>query len=189
MLRRLIDIYFRSTFTNNKELLDSRSDDDYINEANEYYKTAEFKEEYKSALMNVILKDYMPTYIKNKKIDDYLPASIIERTNQYLESSDELYTWFKENYNRLSKEEIEKNENKEYIKISEIYENFKTTDFYKDAPKERKRTKYNKSGFIELIKCNKFLKRDYKERYRYTKNSEQNEVRNVLINYVENEDF
>jgi len=189
MLRRLIDIYFRSTFTNNKELLDDRNDEDYIYEANEYYKTAEFKDEYKSALMNVILKDYMPTYIKNKKIDDYLPASIIERTNQYLENSDELYTWFKENYTKLSKEQIEDKEDKEYIKISDIYDDFKTTDFYREAPKERKRTKYNKSGFIELIKCNKFLKRDYKERYTFTKDSKRIDLKNVLINYVENEDF
>jgi len=67
ILRRLIDIYFRSTFTNNKELLDDRNDEDYIYEANEYYKTVEFKEEYKCSLMNVILKDYLPEYIKSKK--------------------------------------------------------------------------------------------------------------------------
>ena len=34
-----------------------------------------------------------------------------------------------------------------------------------------------------------FLKRDYKERYTFTKDSKRIDLKNVLINYVENEDF
>ena len=68
---RLIDIYFRSTFTDDTSLLNN---DNYIFIINSYYKTDEFKEKYKYALLSILFDNY-----KKYKDNNYIlniPANI-----------------------------------------------------------------------------------------------------------------
>ena len=57
-LRRLVDVPFKSTFTNNQELLDQGLDNIY--KSNTYFKSTEFKKEFRCTLF-----DYLVNHIKN----------------------------------------------------------------------------------------------------------------------------
>ena len=56
--RRIIDIYFRSSFTSDNELIDESK---HIYKANPHYKTNEFKDTHKYALFK-ILTEYHKIY-------------------------------------------------------------------------------------------------------------------------------
>lgn len=186
--RRLIDVLFRSTFTQNKELLESAIKEDYIFEANTYYKSIEFKEEYKNSLMQIILKDYLPNFLKMKEnLTEFLPESIKERTKLYLQDSDIWYSWFKENYEFIEPPNDKKNFI--YIQIKDIHDKFKNCEHYYNMSKDA-RSKLSKKYFIEYISNNKFLKIYYKELYIYYNNGKQSNIRNCILHckeYTNNE--
>jgi phage/plasmid-associated DNA primase len=156
--RRIIDILFRSTFTSDESAIDEEK---FIFIANPDYKSKIFQEKHKFALLKILFDTYK-TYLKNKCILQ-VPLSIKERTQQYLELSCCILPWFKENY--------EKTNDKEFIKIKDIYENFLTSNFFNNLSKQEKK-KYNKTFFNEYFETNIFLRGFYAERY--------NNIRSVI---------
>ena len=67
--------------------------------------------------------------------------------------SDELFEWFNEHY--------ELTNNKEHIlKMVDVYDLFKSSDFFQEKTKEEKR-KLNKKGFIEAIASSVSFKGKY----------------------------
>ena len=164
--RRIIDIFFRSTFTTDKDLIDETNN---IYAANSYLKTSEFQNKYKCALLKILFEVY-----KKYKDNNYIliiPETIKERTNVYLQSSCFLLEWFKDNY-------ILTNDKKIYTKISDIYENYKTSENYLLLSNREKR-KYNNRFFVEYFKNNLFIKKYYKER--------DSKNRNFLIGWIKKE--
>ena len=111
-------------------------------------------------------------YLQNNSILQ-IPESIKDRTQKYLELSCIILPWFKENYERTN--------DKEFIKIKEIYDNFATSNFFYNLSKEEKR-KYNKTFFNEYFETNIFLRGFYAERC--------NNIRSVIKGWklkIENE--
>jgi hypothetical protein len=105
---------------------------------------------------------------KKYKIDGSvlkMPESIKQRTEQYLEKSCKLLEFFKSNF-ELS--------NGDYIKIGDIFDKFKSTEFYINSPYYI-RKKYTKQMFLEYFTTNIFTKKYYKDRH--------NNIRNVLLNW------
>lgn len=150
--RRIIDIYFRSTFTDDEKMW---NDDIYIYPIDTKLKTEQFQNDHKCALLYILFKEHE----KLMKNDGKLPIteSIKERTNSYLELSCQIVSWFKDNYICTeSKEDI--------IKIKDIYENFSNSDYFVNLTKVEKR-KYNKKYFIDYFSENIFLKKYYCEKY------------------------
>ena len=78
-------------------------------------------------------------YKKNNYIID-LPDTIKERTKLYLELSCTLVEWFKTNYKKSDN-------NKNIIKIKDIFENFSTSEYYFNLSKNEKK-KYTKKYFF-----------------------------------------
>ena len=145
---RLIDIYFRSTFTDDKSLLNN---DNYIFRINSYYKTDEFKEKYKYALLSILFDNYKK-YKDNNHILN-IPANIKQRTMSYLEMSCNILSWFKDNY-------ILTDNSKDIIKMKELFDDFKSSDYYFYISKSDKR-KYNYSYFCKYFKDNIFFRKYY----------------------------
>ena len=176
-LRRLVDIPFKSTFTNNHILL---NDKDRINtyKANSIYKTDEFKNEYKHQLFYYLMdhsKNYKSKYDVECIEKIYLCDEVNKRTKNYLEHSDEKYTWFINNFQKTEGN---------ILKIKDVFDNYKTSDLYNNMSKKEKREEsYN--NFIQFIKDNVNFRSYYRERHRETNK------RNVLIgwklNPIENE--
>ena len=149
-IRRIIDIFFRSKFVTD---IDDVNEQNYVYLANIEYKTKEFTNKYKYALLKILFETHS-IYYKNNSILK-LPESIIIRTNAYLEMSCEILQWFKENY--------EEN-NKTIIYLKDIYEYFITdSEYYSNLTKNEKK-KFNKIYFIEYFQTNAFLKNFYLSR-------------------------
>ena len=149
--RRIVDILFRSTFTTDESAIDENK---FIFMANPDYKSKVFQETHKFALLKILFNTYK-SYLNNKCILQ-IPESIKNRTQQYLELSCIILPWFKENYERTN--------DKEFIKVKDIYDNFSTSNFFYNLSKEEKR-KYNKTFFNEYFETNIFLRGFYAERY------------------------
>ena len=160
-VRRIIDIYFRSSFdTDDNKLNPSK----YIFKANPYYKTKDFQNKHKYALFKILIKEHLKFYKENGSILN-MSKSVVDRTNNYLELSCSIVQWFKENYEECKNE---------YIKIQDIYDFFKQSQYFIDMIKNEK-SKYTRSYFFEYIINNIFFSKYYNERY-------QN-IRNVICNW------
>ena len=175
VIRRIIDVPFRSTFTNNSNSYFG----DYIFKADSFYKTDEFKQKYKFALFK-ILCDHLKEYFENNKnIDLFISSSINKRTMDYLESNDEIKEWFNENYEKT-------NDKLDIIQIKDIYDDFKVSELFNNFSKKEKRT-FNKKKFNEEISTNIHFRKHYKERLRSKEIQEKynvTEFRNVLIGFI-----
>ena len=103
-------------------------------------------------------------YYKNNNCTLKLPQSIIDRGRQYLEMSCNIVEWFKENYE-------ETHDLTQYVQIKDVYDLFKTSEFYSNLSKAD-RAKYTKKYISEYISENIFFRRYYMDRY--------NNVRSVI---------
>ncbi len=149
-VRRIIDIYFRSSFDTDDSKLDSSQ---YIFKANPYYKTKEFQNQHKYALFKILIDEHKKFYRNNGSII-HLPKSIIDRTNNYLELSCNIVQWFKDNYEEDAKE---------IVKILDIYDNFKQSNYYFEMNKNEK-SKYTRNYFFDYFENNIFFRKYYNER-------------------------
>ena len=155
--RRIIDIYFGTKYTTDKELVD---DDNNVYLANEYYKTDDFRKKYRFALLKILMNTY-----KEYKKDNYIfsvPKSINQRTTQYLEMSCNIIQWFKENYKHTG-------EKTDICKMRDLYDDFSASNYFVNLTKNEKR-KYNKSYFCEYVSGNSFLGKYYKITFNNIKN-------------------
>jgi hypothetical protein len=159
-IRRIVDIQFRSSFVSDDNLLD---DNCYIYRANPTYKTRAFQDKHKYALMKILMSAHI-RYYKNNNCILKLPQSIIDRGRQYLEMSCNIVEWFKENYE-------ETHDLTQYVQIKDVYDLFKTSEFYSNLSKAD-RAKYTKKYISEYISENIFFRRYYMDRY--------NNVRSVI---------
>ena len=131
---RLIDIPFKCTALPKKDydkLLKKATDkedfkkDHCIQDIT--YKTDEFKVKYRMSLFYLLI-DYLEEYQKNDN-QIILSKEIKKRVKDYCEMSEQLLTWFKENYEEAK---YEKDNNKGYITINDLWDNFRGSQVYKD---------------------------------------------------------
>jgi hypothetical protein len=145
---RLIDIYFRSSFVEDEEIIDEEK---YIFKGNKLYKSNEFQLEHKCALLKILFEKYK--IYKNNNYKFIIPESIKQRTQLYLELSCNILTWFKDNY--------DKTEDKDnIIKLKTLFNDFKESDYYHNLSKNEKR-KYNYTFFENYFSTNIFFKNYY----------------------------
>jgi phage/plasmid-associated DNA primase len=166
-IRRIIDIYFRSSYTEDKSKVDNANN---IYLANTYYKTSEFQNKYKYALLHILFEEYKK--YKNNNFHLFVPKSIEERTKLYLELSNNIVQWFKDNYKNT-------NNSSDICKMKDLYDDFSGSNYFVNLTKSDKR-KYNKTYFNNYIIENNFFKKYYVART-YTK--ESGEVKNCVINW------
>ena len=147
--RRLVCIKYKSEFVD-KEIYDSMDDEQKMNTypINTYYKTSEFKQKYKQALFNVLIKHGFK-FINQNNCQLSIPSEVVENSKSYLAGSDELYQYILEYF--------EPTNDKSSIKICNLWNTFKVSEEYKDLSKDAKR-KYNKKTFVEILQSNIFLK-------------------------------
>jgi hypothetical protein len=161
MALRIIDVDFPNKFVDENEYSRcTQEEKKYTFLMNGYYKEQEFKLKLRQALF-ILLSEYYKKYIlANKQL--VMPHEIYLRNISYLQKSDELLGWFEENYEKceIVHEVIDgKKKLKEgIIKIRDVYNNFKTSDYFNNLTKEKKRQN-NNANFIEVLKTNNFIKK------------------------------
>lgn len=166
-IRRLIDLQFKSKFTTDISMVNP---DMYIYIANQHYKTRDFQNKHKFALIRILLNEH-----KKYKENNYcltIPKTIIEKSQNYLEMSCNIVQWFKDHHYYTD------NPN-DICKIKEIFEHFANSDYYCNLTKAEKR-RYNKTYFRDYLQTNIFFRKYYQDRYK--------NIRNVIKCWKEKKD-
>lgn len=184
VLRRIRAILFGIKFKS-KEEYDLEEDKTGYAIGDVYYKSDEFQEDHKQALI-IILMGYWKQFLNNGKSLPTLPNKCKELTIDYLAVSDNIYEWFSQYYEKRI-EVNEKNEPINFIKISDIWNKFSNSRYFLNLNKKDKRN-YSEKNFREKIEKNLFLKSFYKDRKKIYINGIQNTVP-ILINWIEKVDI
>lgn len=150
-VRRIIDLNFKSSYTDNDNLIDEKNN---VYKANPYYKSVEFQQKYKYALIRILLEEHKK--YKNNNYIITLPNSISERTQNYLDLSCSIVKWFKETY------EHTKNKN-DYIRMQDLYSEFTQSTYFGCLSKYEK-IKYNRKYFRNYVETNLFFRKYFTER-------------------------
>ena len=148
-MRRIIDLLFENKFTEDKTLINNKN----IFEKNKYYIQDEFREKYKYALIKILFEHNKDHY-KNNLI---IPESVKKRTLKYVESSVEILEWFNYTYEKIDNYIIH-----DYIKISDINEELKNSEYYNSLDKKEKR-KLTRDKLINFFRENPLFKNNFNE--------------------------
>ena len=159
----MIDLYFESVFTNEKEDVDEENHV-YLKKAE--YKELGFVEEHRTALFHYIL-EHAPNKI-------YIPDSVKLRSKEYVIGNDELLQWFDKEF------EITNN-NDAFVQVKDLYLSFKQSDIWNNLDKSEKRSTFNYKNFGENIKSNIKLRKLYKDRKLVDVDGKGKNVRNALF--------
>jgi phage/plasmid-associated DNA primase len=112
---------------------------------NAYYKSVEFQQKYKQALIQTLFN-----YFDEFKNDGFefkqLPKECKEATKEYMALSDDIYTWFAEFYEKETGEE----DKKTFIYYDDLFEIFTQSKLYNNMTKKDKRD-YNLKKFTKKI--------------------------------------
>jgi phage/plasmid-associated DNA primase len=112
---------------------------------NAYYKSVEFQQKYKQALIQTLFN-----YFDEFKNDGFefkqLPKECKEATKEYMALSDDIYTWFAEFYEKETGEE----DKKSFIYYDDLFEIFTQSKLYNNMTKKDKRD-YNLKKFTKKI--------------------------------------
>jgi phage/plasmid-associated DNA primase len=169
LARRLIDCPFRSEFKEQYEMMNSSNKYTYL--SNSFFKTKEFFKKYKVVFFEILREYYLNYRINNSMLN--IPNSILKRNKAYLESSDEFFSWFNENF------EISDGD---FVQIKEVFELFKNSIYYTNLTKSEKKF-YTYNNFKEKISTNIHLKNYFKDTYQFTKDNIKKFKRNVIISF------
>jgi phage/plasmid-associated DNA primase len=181
--RRIRGIPFISKFVS-QETYDELEDKTNIFVGDVYYKSDEFQEEYRQALMIILLEHWKEYYNNGMKLS-VQSQECKKITNDYLATSDDIYDWFRESYER-NNEINDKQQAKHILTIKEICEHYKGSRYFLNMNKKDKR-EFNESKFREKIQNNLFLKQFYKEAKKYKVGDKYNSSP-ILINWIAKKD-
>jgi phage/plasmid-associated DNA primase len=123
---------------------------------NTEYITDEFRTKYKQALFMILL-DYFKEFVKNKSNIPSPPKDCLNKTKDYMATSDDIFSWFESYYEPLTIEEL-KTDVDVPISLTNIHSLFSTSDVFRNMNKEQKRS-YNRKNFLEKIENNLFLRK------------------------------
>jgi P4 family phage/plasmid primase-like protien len=148
--RRINEVEFKSKFVE-KDIFNGLTEEEKKNTflRNGYYKTPEFKDKYKQALFELLIAHYK--IFKDNKYELVVPDQVRKKTNDYLACSDNISEWINDVFEKTDN-------NKDIIKLKEIFKTFKDSEFYSNLSKSDKR-KYNYKYFTEQMTTNLFLKK------------------------------
>ena len=177
--RRLIDLLFESTFTDNEKYLnDPNRKNTY--KCNPQYKQQQFRDDHRSALIRYI--------INYGKSDFTIPPVVVARTEEYINSNSVIFTWVNDNYELvLTKGKPDKTH---YVRIRDMYDGdedqyqdtntFIQSDEYKALYKKERPTLKEFNDFIEH---HQDLSLYYQSKYQPIIDGKAVCIRKVLMGY------
>ena len=153
--RRLKVIEFGSEFHEQEEYNrleeSARDDNGHHYKQNESFTEFKFKELIQGVLFDLLLEHYKYFVDNDFKVPENEACE--KSTMDFMENDDILYQWFTENYEVVSSESCEPCE---VLRVKDIFETFKLTEFYTSMSYREKRT-FNQTTFAKKIKGNLFL--------------------------------
>ncbi len=144
---RYTEIKYKNTFTCNPEEV---NEDKGIFIACDEYKTNEFQDLHKRALILILINSHKSFVERDRKFN--IPKAIKELNDAYLKKSDEIFTWFDSRFVFTENED-------DFVPIAQIYKYFKLSLIYHDSSqKERRSGDFSATNFKEALKSNIFIK-------------------------------
>ena len=146
--RRIHEVEFKSKFVD-EDVYETLTEEEKKNTfvGNPYYKKQEFKDQYKQALFELLITHYK--IFKDNKYKLVVPDQVRKKTNDYLACSDNISEWINDVFEKTDN-------NKDIVKLKDIFKTFKDSEFYSNLSKSDKR-KYK--YFTEQMTTNLFLKK------------------------------
>lgn len=143
--RRIRAIPFESRFVDSSqyEVLKDRPN---VFPMNAYYKTEDFKIEYRQVLFHTLM-DYLPKFLETELLPNP-PEKCKRLTADMLASSDDLFGWFTTNY---------KKDTTGVLAFSDIYDKYRNGSYFLNLSKKDQREQ-NRAKFTKMIETNLFLK-------------------------------
>lgn len=166
--RRLRVSVFQSLFVSQSEydaLKENEKKNVFIGDP--YYKTDMFQDENKCVLFDILVP-YFNAFRDNKFILKPMPEPCLRKCKDYMATSDNIFSWFTQYYAKT-----DMIENSDAIYLSDIYENFANSDYFRNMSKNDKR-KYTRKHFCEKIESNLFMRAYVKLRKSYHKGVQLN---------------
>jgi len=156
VVRRIRVIPFNGVFID-KEKYDAmtpeeREEKGISGPTNKWYKTQEFKEKYRQALVVLMMKQF-ERYKENGFNFPKEPKEVMYATKDYMMASDDIAGWFLNTYKQDGKPEGERN----VISADDIYKRFTTSQFWYLAPAKYRRD-MNQKSFYALLENSVNLK-------------------------------
>ena len=144
---RLYDIYFRATFTKDKDEVDELN---WIYLGDDAVKQPEYREKHKFAMIRILFK-YWDNYKKNK-YNLIVPESVKQNVEDYLTDSDTLLSWFKNLFEKTD-------DTNDIIKLKDLHEKWLEDN---TTPKDKNNIYKN---FYNGLTTITYIKKYYKERF------------------------
>jgi len=171
--KRLIVAPFRSLFLTTDEINKLPKDTQNVFEVNSYYKEAEFLTNNKLTFFHLLLQHYKIFQSEGYVLKN-IPKSITKLSDAYLSESDDFLNWFNERYTKTGN-------NKDYIRMIDVYDDFRMSDLYSNFTKKEKRC-MNRKKLNDIVSKNPNLRLLFKERLR----NGGLDVVNVILSYNRN---
>ena len=117
-----------------------------------YYMSDKFQNEYKQALMIILME-----YFKEFQLNNYVikpPKLVIDESKEYMKYSDDFYGWFDDKFI---------NEDGGTVDLKTVWQIFSCSEYYNNMSKKSKR-KYNQKYLKSEIYENMFLKKALKSK-------------------------
>lgn len=174
LLRRLIEVPFISTFTQNQSEV---SEENNIYLGNQNVKTREWKTKHRFAMFAMLSAYAIKYYENNEMIDSFIPPEIKELSREYVFGSDEVFSWFKSSWRYTGKEN-------DVIKVQDAVSSFRSTEIYKTMDREEKK-QINREFIKASLDNDLKLSKSYHERFRKRLDTgKQVEIRNCWSGWV-----
>jgi len=176
MARRVLDILFASTFTDDLDEIDNIT----TFKVDVSLDTLKWRDNMKIAFFHYLQPYY--TTLKNNNMVFDIPKSVKARNKKYFLDSNDLYKWFEQKCDTEEFNHIVEDKNG-FIRLKDLYDDFTRDSFYRNLTKQRKR-EYTKANFIIKILEIKEFKNIYKKKHNYTaKDGNRTSATNVLMGY------
>jgi phage/plasmid-associated DNA primase len=171
-IRRIVDIHFGSTFTDDINNVDEKENVYY---ADAMIKEKKWKDEHKFYMLNMLF-----VYLQQLKRLDYkfttlIPKSVVERTEEYLKQCYDLHAVFLEEFEEDDTENA-------FVKLKEVVSTIKASASFKELPKF-KQVSYNVESIKKFFTTNKIHKKRYKEKLRIKTDNKERDIRSVLLGW------
>ncbi len=163
---RLIEIPFKSTFSEVKE----NDLENLIFKQNKYYKSDEFKKIYAESLFWILTK-YYKSYCDNNNVIK-LNDEVRKLNKKYMIMSDLFTFWLDNNFKYTGNK-------KDIIKLKDIFETYKDSEYYNILSNKCKRT-HNKGWVKDKLKEHILYKKHFKSVIKINKK----QLRSVLVGYI-----
>jgi len=155
MGRRLIVVAFQSMFLTYARYSELSEDDKRSGKfflADPYYTSDAFQDEYKQALMEILIESFGIFQSQNYTFKP--PKPVIQEADEYLKYSDDFYGWFNDKFVKDSGS---------YTPFKLIWNEFRGGEYYNNMTKADKR-KYTQKHLKDSILTNMFLKDSFKRK-------------------------